>query len=338
MKRRAVYFEKPYTIVVREEPLPEPAANEVLVETIHSAISSGTELLFYRGQVPEGMAVDESIASLRGSIAYPLKYGYTAVGRVRRTGEKVASSWMNRPVFCFQPHQSHFIARPEELLPIPEDLSAQDALFLPNMETAVNFVMDGRPLIGENVVVFGQGIVGLLTTALLSRFPLKSLFTLDRYPRRREKSMQLGAHASYDPGSRLDLDEIKKNLDTEAGADLIYEISGHPDALDSAIALASFATRIVVGSWYGTKRSALDLGSNFHRHRIRIISSQVSTIDPVFSGRWDKKRRMDVVFDMLRHVRPAHLISHHFPVQDAAAAFAMLDKNPTDGIQVVLDY
>src|SRR5262245_53880265 len=167
MKRLALYFTAPYRVSVQEEPLAPPAADQVMVQTLVSAISPGTELLFYRGQVPTDLPVDETIAALASEVRFPLKYGYAAVGRVMAVGAQVAPDWQDRLIFSFHPHESHFLAALDELMPVPP-VSPETASFLPNMETAVNFLMDGQPLIGEQVVVFGQGVVGLLTTALLA--------------------------------------------------------------------------------------------------------------------------------------------------------------------------
>ena len=175
------------------EELPSPSAGQVLVRTIVSAISPGTELLVYRGQWPEDLPIDETIPALAGAFAYPVSYGYSAVGRVTETGTDVDPAWSGRTVFSFSPHASHFLASPDQLLVVPDSLSPDDAAFLPNMETAVNFVMDGRPMIGEVVVVFGQGVVGLLTCALLARFPLDRLVALDTCPLRRRMSAELGS-------------------------------------------------------------------------------------------------------------------------------------------------
>src|SRR5215470_18125695 len=199
VKRLALYFTAPYCVSVQEESLDLPAADQVMVQTLVSAISPGTELLFYRGQAPTDLPVDETIAALAGAVVFPLKYGYAAVGRVVAVGTQVAPDWHDRLVFSFHPHESHFLAALDELMPVPPSLSPEAASFLPNMETAVNFLMDGQPLIGEQVVVFGQGVVGLLTTALLARLPLAGLITLDRYTLRRETSLALGAHVSLDP-------------------------------------------------------------------------------------------------------------------------------------------
>jgi len=192
----------------------------VLVKTLLSAISSGTELLFYRGQFPRDIPLDDNIPTLQGEPSYPLKYGYSLVGQVAALGPQVDPAWLQRLVFAFHPHETHFLSTPGKLLAIPEGIAPEDAVFLPNMETAVNLVMDGAPLIGEHVVVFGQGSVGLLTTALLARFPLDSLVTLDLFPMRRQLSLEAGAHASLDPA---ELEAIKTLQ--PGGADLVFEVS-----------------------------------------------------------------------------------------------------------------
>jgi 2-desacetyl-2-hydroxyethyl bacteriochlorophyllide A dehydrogenase len=333
MKRLAVYFTAPRQVEVREETVPAPAANQVVVQTLVSAISSGTEMLFYRGQAPTDIPVDETLAALAGDMRFPLKYGYSAVGHVAETGADVSPDWQGRLVFGFNPHESHFIAALADLIPVPTALLPEEAAFLPNMETAVNLLMDGQPLIGEQVAVFGQGVVGLLTTALLAQFPLARLVALDPYALRREKAVQVGAHASLDPADRLRLQELLEN-----GADLVYELSGNPAALDQAIVTAGFNSRVIVGSWYGQKPAALNLGGRFHRSRIRLISSQVSRIAPEWTGRWNKARRFQTVWQMIERIRPAHLVTHRIPVERAAEAYALLEAHPEQAIQVNLNY
>ncbi|MBN1218880.1 MAG: zinc-binding alcohol dehydrogenase [Anaerolineae bacterium] len=341
MKRQALYFTAPGQVLVREESLPAPAAGQVLVQTLCSAISPGTELLIYRGQFPTDIPVDESITALNGEFGYPLKYGYATVGRVAALGPDVAPAWAGQMVFAFQPHQSHFLAAPEELLPVPANVSPEEAAFLPNLETAVNFLLDGQPLIGERVAVFGQGVVGLLTTALLAQFPLNCLVTTDYYPLRREVSLKLGASASLDPTAPDALPSLRAVLKADsfyAGADLTYELSGNPAALEQALAVTGFDGRVVIGSWYGRKHANLNLGGRFHRSRIRLISSQVSTLTPSLGGRWTKTRRLNVAWRMVRQVQPGQLITHHFPFTEASQAYALLHQQPEKAIQVLLTY
>ncbi|HEX9617632.1 MAG TPA: zinc-binding alcohol dehydrogenase [Anaerolineales bacterium] len=341
MKVQSLYFIAPRQVTVLEEPLPPLLPDQLLIQTLLSAISPGTELLVYRGEFPRNVPVDETIDALAGEFSYPLKYGYSTVGRVSAAGAAADPAWLGRTVFAFQPHASHFAAAPADLIPVPQDLPVEEAVFLPNMETAVNFLMDGAPLIGEQVAVLGQGIVGLLTTALLAEFPLASLVTLDRWPLRRQASLSSGASASLDPGSPGAIVQARAALGgshPEAGADLVYELSGSPTALDLALELAGFDSRIVIGSWYGDKRASIDLGGRFHRSRIRLVSSQVSSLAPAHGGRWDKPRRFQVAWEMLRKIKPSRFITHRFPVGQAGEAYRLLDEDPAEAIQVVFTY
>ncbi len=165
--------------------------------------------------------------------------------------------------------------------------------------------------------------------------------TLDLYPRRRLLSEDLGANLSLDPSAPDVMDRLAAGLKANGpcpGADLSYEISGNPAALDQAIAATGFSGRVVIGSWYGIKRSELNLGGHFHRSRMRLISSQVSSINPELSGRWDKTRLYHLTWQMLALVQPARFITHRFPVAQAAQAYQMLDLHPEDVIQVILTY
>ena len=229
-----------------------PGRNEVLVRTVVSAVSAGTEMLFYRNQVDEGIKLDSSLAGLGAPFHYPFKYGYALVGVVEKRGRGVPKEWQGRMVFSFHPHESHFVAPLADVIAVPKGMDAEDAVFLPFMEAALCFVMDGRPVVGEKVVVLGQGVIGLLTTAILSSFPLSRLVTLDSIKARRQKSLVMGADRSFD--SSTTPAELLKQSDMDDGkVDLVFEVSGNPQAVDYALSIAGFDARIVLGSWYGNK-------------------------------------------------------------------------------------
>jgi 2-desacetyl-2-hydroxyethyl bacteriochlorophyllide A dehydrogenase len=341
MDCQALYFISPGKVEVRPEPEPSPGAGMVLVKTLYSAISPGTEMLFYLGQIPGNLLVDKNLRGMDKTFTYPLKYGYALVGEVISLGRQVDLAWEGKRVFAFHPHESHFCSPIEELIPIPDDISIENAVFLPNMETAVNFIMDGTPIIGEKAVVFGPGIVGLMTTSLLVQFPLAKVVTFDIYPRRREAAENLGVTACLDPFNPDCLELTRELLmlkGDEDGADLTYELSGVPDVLNQAITLTGFNGRVVIGSWYGSKQAQIDLGGRFHRSRIQLISSQVSTLSPGFGGRWTKARRFETAWEMIRRVKPSQWITQRIPLAESEAAYRMLVERPQDAIQVILTY
>ena len=332
-KAQTIFFTAPKQVEIKEITLPPLKKDEVLVETICSAISAGTEMLVYRGQFPH---LADSHDTFSSDLNYPLAYGYACVGKVKEIGADVSQEWKDKHVFAFHPHASSFIINPSSLIPIPDSLTSENACFLPNMETAVNLVQDAAPILGERVLVLGQGVVGLLTSSLLSEFPLESLLTADFYELRRKAAMQIKGVHSLD--SSLKTFHTNSIAYTQNKFDLTLELSGSPSALNDAIELTIFSGRIVIGSWYGQKRAEIDFGGSFHRSRIRLISSQVSTISPELSGRWDKSRRFDVAWQALERIRPEKWITQRFSIADAAKAYQLLDEKPQETIQVVFDY
>ncbi len=329
-KTQQLWFEAPGQVAVRSVPLLMPGEGQVRVRSHCSAVSAGTELLVYRGQVPQTLALDETLDGMQHSTQYPLQYGYAAVGEVDALGSGVDPFWKGRRVFVFAPHASHVLARPEHLIPLPDDIAQEDAVFLANMETAVSLVHDAQPLLGERVAVLGLGIVGQLVCALLSRFPLDTLLAFDHVPERRRVAQSLGVTSVLSPDA---------SARGQAGdADLILELTGVPEALNLAIELAGFASRIIVGSWYGTKSAPVILGGAAHRNRLSIRTSQVSTLAPALTGRWDKARRFDTAWDMLSRIRPSVLISQRVPLEEAATVYQTLDRAPGEILQAVFVY
>ena len=322
MNRRALVFAGPRRVQVIEEGLEPPGPGQVLVRAAVSAISAGTELLAFRGQIPPELPLDDTLGALAGrTFAFPFRFGYASVGQVIAAGAG-AEAWQGRQVFAFHPHASAFVVPAADLVAVPDDLPAERAALLALMETAVNLVLDGQPLVGERVVVVGQGMVGLCTTALLARFPLERLQAIEAVPLRAGAARALGAEVVAAGQAR--------------DADLVYELSGDPAALDLALAAAGREGRVIVGSWYGAKRGAVDLGGGFHRGRLSIRSSQVSRIAPALSARWDRARRFAAAWRALGALDARPLITHRLPFAEAQQAYELLDGAPDRALQVLL--
>lgn len=346
--RRVVEFPEPNRVDLVEEPLPELGPDQVRVKTEISAISPGTERLVYRGKAPSTLSVDTSIDALSGKLNYPVRYGYAVVGRVEAAGEEVYDSWLDQMVFAFQPHVSRFVASPEDLIALPPSVRARDGVMIPTLETAVNLLMDGRPMLGERVVVFGQGSVGLLTTGLAADFPVDRILVVEPIEERRTLAYEWGADQGYDPADGLDplhdalniqgKEAVEAKEGEYEGADLVYELSGDPAVLGDAVSVTGYDGRLVVGSWYGTKEARVGLGGRFHRSRIQIKSSQVSSVDPPHRGRWTKGRRMDVVLSLLGSIRPGTLVTDEYAHENAAEAYDRLARDASGHTQPVFRY
>lgn len=335
MHRRSLYFTGPEQVEHRDTSF-DHAADEIVVETQFSAISAGTELLIYHGDAPTDLPADETLDALEGDLSYPLRYGYAAVGKVVSTGSAVSEEWTGRLVFGFNPHETRFAASPSDVIPVPDDIAQAEMALFPTVETATSLVLDGHPRVGERVAVYGAGVVGLCTTGLLSSFPTAELVVVDPLAARRERALEMGADAVCSPDDDI-AGRWQDNTGPD-GADLIFELSGQPAALDDAVALAGYDSRIIVGSWYGTKPTTLDLGRDFHRDRVSIASSQVSTLDPSLRGRWTMDRRTDVALDFLQRLPVETLVTHRLPFEEAPEAYRLIDENPDEALQVLLTY
>ena len=335
MRANALFHVAKRRVEVGEIDVPAPAAGEVLVRSRWSAISPGTEALVFAGDFPADAALDARIASLGGGFDYPFRYGYALVGEVVALGAGVDESLAGRTVFAFHPHQDLAIVPVEDCLPVPDGIAPEAALFLPQVETACNLVLDGAPLLGVWVLVFGQGVGGLLTAALLARLPLERVVAVEPLRWRRELSARWAVPEAVDPDNA---DAWRALLDGMQGADLAFELSGDMGALDRAIEAVGFGGRIVVGSWYGSRSRPLDLGGRFHRNRLRIVSSQVSTLDPALGARWDRRRRLGLAWRMLGALRPEGLVSASFPLARCAEAFDAACSRRAGVMQVVFEY
>lgn len=329
----AVWFPNPRQVELRREDVPSTGVDQVRVRTIASGLSQGTEMLVYRGHVSPD--VDLDLPTLRGSFRFPIKYGYAAVGRVVEVGGDVHTVGPGDLVFVHHPHQTEFVVPASMPVLLPPDLPPESGVLFANVETAVNVLLDAHPRLGERILIFGQGVVGLLLTQLAHRAGAARVITVDPVDRRRVLSAMLGAD-SVPPGDGLV--DCVRDMTENRGADIVIEASGNPAALAQALDCVASEGTIVVCSWYGTKPVTLPLGGRFHRSRIRVVSSQVGSLDPCLSARWDRERRTEFTRAILSELRLTELITHRIPLERAAEAYELVDRRGDETVQVILTY
>src|ERR1700722_10547444 len=239
---RALFHTAPRCVEIREVPTPRPAAGEVLVRTVCSGISGGTERLVYRGEVPADMALDDTIGALGGAFSYPFAYGYACVGEVAESGQAV---------FAFHPHQDVFTAQAAELIPLPAVDPAAATLF-PLVETALQGTLDAGTGYRDRVIVLGAGVLGLLTGVLLQRSGWRPLIA---EPQAWRRAMASSVGVSSAAPAELPKEEVP----------LVIDASGNPDAPAMALNMLAHEGTLLIASWFGTKPVVLPLGGAFHR-------------------------------------------------------------------------
>jgi 2-desacetyl-2-hydroxyethyl bacteriochlorophyllide A dehydrogenase len=328
MQAHAVRFVAPYRVEVAEVDVPEPAPGEILVRAEFSGISGGTEMLAYRGELDSNLPRDEALPALAGTFEYPFAYGYSAVGIVEASRSEVGEG---DRVFAFHPHQSRFVVRTDDAVPLG-DYDARAATLFPLVETALQITLDAGPRYLEVAAVLGLGPVGLLTAILLARSGAVVLASEPK-PWRRDTAQACGVEA-VEPEQ---LEGAIRTASAGRGADLLVEATGNPHVLGEGLRLLAAEGVAVVASWYGSKPVTLPLGGEFHRRRLEIRSSQVSTVGSR-AVRWDRRRRLATVQALLEELPLPALASHTFPLDQADEAYAALDRGDDGVVHVALAY
>ena len=273
------------------------AGDGVLVTTLASGISRGTEALVFAGRVPPSQYEAMRAPLMGGAFPFPVKYGYAAVGR-RDDGARV---------FVLHPHQDRFLAPAAMCIAVPDAVPTPRAVLAANMETALNISWDAACLPGERVLVIGAGVVGMLTASLLARIPGTEVTVVDIDPSRAARAAAFGcrfASPAAAPGAQ--------DLGVHASA----TVAGLRLALDRA----GDEARIIEASWYGDQAPGVPLGEAFHARRLRLIASQVGLVSPAMRGRVTHGQRLAIALRLLEDARYDALLASPTRFADLPAA------------------
>ncbi|MFI9615072.1 zinc-binding alcohol dehydrogenase [Streptomyces sp. NPDC052023] len=265
---RAFWLSSPGRGEIRDAELPEPAEDEVLVRSLWSGVSRGTETLVFRGGVPHSQHTAMRAPFQEGDFPAPVKYGYLNVGVV----EEGPAGLAGRTVFCLYPHQTRYVVPAAAVTPVPEHVPASRAVLAGTVETAVNALWDAAPLVGDRIAVVGGGMVGCSVAALLARFPGVRVQLVDADPGRAAVAEALGVG-------------FAGPADALGDCDLVVHASATEQGLSRSLELLAPEGTVVELSWYGDRRVTLPLGEAFHSRRLTIRSSQVGTVSPARAGR-----------------------------------------------------
>jgi 2-desacetyl-2-hydroxyethyl bacteriochlorophyllide A dehydrogenase len=304
----ALWITGPRQSEIRATELDAPGKDDVLVRTLYSAISRGTELLVWRGNVPDSQATRMRAPFQAGDFPWPVCYGYITVGIV----EDGDPTLIGRLVFCLHPHQTRFVVPRDAVRVLPDSLPAERAILAANMETAINAAWDAVPRVGDRITIIGAGTVGCLIGWLLARIPGTDVELVDLETARAPVAKALGlAFATPDEAT--------------ADRDFVFHVTGNPSGLVRALDLVRAEGTIVEMSWYGTQPVTVPLGEAFHDRRIKIVSSQVGTLAIDRRGRWSHASRLDLALELLGDPALDILITGEDMFEDMPSVFEKLE-------------
>ena len=342
---RLVRFPSPGNAEVVEFDDPAPGPGEVLLETVYSGISAGTELTAYRGSNPY-LAKQwdaERLLFVPGdsSLAYPIDgWGYEEVGRVAAVGSEADADLLGQLVWGAWGHRSVAV-RPVDYARarlLPHGCDPIVGVFGKIGAIAMNAVLDAGIHVGETVAVFGAGVPGQIV-AQLARLNGGRVTVVDPVASRRALAEQLGAVRTLDPVG-ADVATAVRAATGNRGADVVIEMSGSYEALNEAIRTVAYGSRVVAAGFFQGPATPVRLGEEFHHNRVNVVGSQIYGVAPHLQHRWNELRMSKTVLDLESEgsLMLRQLVSDVVPDVEAPAAFDLLDSAPSDVLQVVLDY
>lgn len=279
----AFWLREPGCGEIRSLRLPTPGPAEVLVRTVRSAISRGTESLVFSGRVPPSQWAAMRAPFQEGHFPGPVKYGYLSVGVV----EVGPPDLVGRTVFCLYPHQTAYVVPASAVTVLPPDVPADRAVLTGLVETAVNALWDAGPLLGDRVAVVGAGALGCCVARLLARFPGVSVTLVDVDPTRADVAAALGV-------------DFARSEDAPLGLDLVVHASATSAGLQRSLDLLAPEGTVVELSWFGDAETTLSLGGAFHAKRLTVRASQVGSVALARRGRRTTAERLELALDLLR--------------------------------------
>jgi threonine dehydrogenase-like Zn-dependent dehydrogenase len=339
---RRVSFRAPGDVAVIEYEERAPGRGEVRLRTLYSGISAGTELTAYRGSNPyltRRWDPERRFFVEGATFSYPLDdWGYEQVGEVVELGEDAARLREGDRFWGVWGHRSSAVV-PEEAVAdrVLDELPPLCGVFARIGAVSLNAILDGDVHVGETVAVFGLGVPGLIATQL-ARLSGADVVAVDRIPRRLELAAGFGA-TTVDSAAGSAGDAVK-DATGGRGADVTIELSGSTAALHEAIRGAAYASRVVAAGFPQGGAGDVRLGDEFHHNRIELVSSQISSVHPRLSKRWDVLRLERTIMDLRRQgrIELEPLVTRIEPVERAPELFRLLAERPEDDVQVVLEF
>jgi threonine dehydrogenase-like Zn-dependent dehydrogenase len=316
---RAFWLASPGRGEIRTERVPRPARDEVLVRTLHSGVSRGTETTVFTGRVPRSQWPLMRAPFQEGDFPAPVKYGYLNVGVV----EEGPAELRNRVIFCLYPHQTRYTVPATAVTLVPDGVPPHRAVLAGTVETAVNALWDAAPMIGDRIAVVGGGMVGASVAAIAAQIPGVRVQLVDVDASRAALAAAIGA-------------EFATPEDARDGCDIVVHASATSAGLARSLELVAPEATVVELSWYGDQPVTVPLGEFFHSRRLTVRSSQVGGIVP--GRRRGYPQRLALALDLLANPAFEALITGRSPFAELPEVLPRLAAGSLPALCHVIDY
>ncbi|HUS81006.1 MAG TPA: zinc-binding dehydrogenase [Armatimonadota bacterium] len=332
MRTLTVAFPEVERAELVETEIPGPGPDEVTVEASFTLISTGTELICFRGECDQGT----HWAQFMG---FPHHPGYSCMGRVVRVGEDVEGVSEGERVCATARHQLHNNVRTDRLwcAPVPEAASDEEAAWVSLAVITQTGVRQAEHVMGDRALVIGLGPLGQLVTQYLQALGLGEVMVADRVQWRVDVALAHGATA----GLCAELADARGFVEEHTGgelADVVYDVTGHWSVLPQALPLARDHGKLILlgDSPFPTRQHLTD---DVVSRQVRVIGSRSSWLPPAYSH-WTPQRQAGLFMSYLQRgqMRVGDLITHRFSPEQAAEVYPMLASEQTGVLGVVFDW
>ena len=331
MKR--VVIARPHHVEIEEVKKPAPAAGEVLVRTLVTGISAGTEMGLYRGTNPE---LVQRRWGHQGT--YPVNPGYESVGVVSELGPGVSGLSVGDRILSYGEHAQYSVVAAPQAVRLPDDLDDETATLAVMGTTALHGVRRAAVEYGDTVAVVGMGVVGQFAIQHARLAGAAKTIAVDLDPWRTEVAGRLGATHTVNPDVE---DPVEAVLGyTEIGADAVIEAAGVPSAVPLALSLARDGGRVSIVGWH-LRPVELVLAEDFLYKELDVRASRgpgpPEGASPALV-RWTGLRNRKTVVQLLAdgRLRTEGLITHVMPFQEIQRAYELILTKSEPWLQVVL--
>lgn len=321
MTAQAFWITGPGSGAIRGAALPDPGPDDVVVRTLFSGVSRGTERLVLEGRVPPSQHDVMRAPFQDGDFPAPVKYGYLNVGVV----ERGRADLVGRTVFCLYPHQTRYVVPASAVTPLPDGVPAERAVLAGTMETALNALWDAAPLLGDDVAVVGAGMVGCCVARLLVQMPGVRVTLVDTDPSRAVVAEALGVEFSSPSAAR-------------GGRDLVVHTSATSAGLQTSLALLAPDAEVLELSWYGDTEVTLTLGGSFHSSRLAVRASQVGAVARRQRDRRTTQDRLALALELLRDPALDVLLTGSSPFEELPEVLPRLADGRLPALCHVISY
>jgi L-iditol 2-dehydrogenase len=311
---RLAVLNAPQQIDVVDEPVREPAADEVLLRVASCGVCA-SELDMWQG---------------KADVDYPRFPGHEVSGTVERVGSQVESFAPGDPVAAWVTERGfaeYVPVKADYCFPagtVPLDLALAEPL-----ACALNAVELAAPALGDDVVVIGAGFMGNLVQKLVQLKGPRHVIVADTRPDALERAAQLGATRTVDVLSESLVDVVREATGG-AGADVSFEVTGAQAARVSLGDVTRMSGKVAIVGYHQGGMRELPLAA-WNWMAFQIVNAHFRDIDTIMGG-------MRAGMRLLTSGRLAldDLVTHRFALDDVNAAFAVAVAKPVGFVKATV--